>query len=621
MKLETFFKNFDLLADAPNSVQKLRELILQLAVMGKLVPQDENDEPASVLLEKIKLEKEKLIKEGKIKKFEKLSPIKTDEIPYKLPTGWEWARFPELGEFGRGKSKHRPRNDPSLYRDGTYPLVQTGDVARANGIINTYTGLYNEKGLAQSRLWRKGTLCITIAANIADVALLGFDACFPDSVVGFIPSIEIGQADYFAYFIRTSKEYLQDYAPSTAQKNINLGILEKLLIPLPPLAEQHRIVAKVDELMALCDRLSERQQKRRSTRIIINNAAIGQLLTAREPEVFNKSWQYICNNFDLLYSTPDNIGKLRQAILQLAVQGKLVPQDENDEPASVLLEKIKFDKERLFKEGKIKKEKLLSAIQAEELEHDIPEKWNWSRLIDICELITDGTHQTPKYTKQGRMFLSAQNVKPFRFMPEVHRFVSEEDYQGYIKNRKPEFEDILLTRVGAGIGEAAVIDQKLDFAIYVSVALVRPFKKFINPYYLTIWLNSPSGTHKSSINTYGKGVSQGNLNLGLINKFIVSIPPLNEQKRIVAKVNQLMSLCDELETKLTQSVTNSEKLMEAAVRQILAANSTKTDKHESTLLETIPAETNKPETKTTRRRNKKTEGQDTEAVQLNLPLF
>lgn len=614
MNLETFFNNFDLLADAPNSVQKLRELILQLAVMGKLVPQDENDEPASVLLEKIKATRKQLIKQGKVSKSKLLAPIQLNEIPiYKLPTGWHWCKLGQVIDCYRG---HNPPKDNFVEQpqEGYVRFIQITDfktdekavyVPVSKKLKYVYKG---EIAMAAYRHIGKISRNVEGAFNVAICKVIEI----PPMSLDFIEMV-IGTDFVKGELLKASG---RAHIPS-----MHTDHLLSLVIPLPPLNEQKRIVAKVDELMAMCDRLSERQQKRRETRIKINNAAIGQLLTAREPEVFNKSWQHIYNNFDLLYNTPDNIGKLRQAILQLAVQGKLVPQDENDEPASVLLEKIKFDKERLFKEGKIKKEKLLPAIQAEELEHDIPEKWNWSRLIDICELITDGTHQTPKYTKQGRMFLSAQNVKPFRFMPEVHRFVSEEDYQGYIKNRKPEFEDILLTRVGAGIGEAAVIDQKLDFAIYVSVALVRPFKKFINPYYLTIWLNSPSGTHKSSINTYGKGVSQGNLNLGLINKFIVSIPPLNEQKRIVAKVNQLMSLCDELETKLTQSVTNSEKLMEAAVRQILAANSTKTDKHESTLLETIPAETNKPETKTTRRRNKKTEGQDTEAVQLNLPLF
>ena len=134
-------------------------------------------------------------------------------------------------------------------------MVQTGDVARSNGVISTYTSKYNETGLAQSMLWPKGTLCITIAANIADSGILSFDACFPDSVVGLIPSLIFQNSRYFEYFMRTTKDDLLEFAPSTAQKNINLGILETLLIPLPPLAEQRRIVAKVDELMALCDRI------------------------------------------------------------------------------------------------------------------------------------------------------------------------------------------------------------------------------------------------------------------------------------------------------------------------------------------------------------------------------
>jgi type I restriction enzyme, S subunit len=145
------------------------------------------------------------------------------------------------------------------------------------------------------------------------------------------------------------------------------------------------------------------------------------------------------------------------------------------------------------------------------------------------------------------MFLSAQNVKPFKFMPEKHRFVSEEHYQGYVKSRKPEKGDVLLTRVGAGIGEAATIDQDLDFAIYVSLGLVRPMRGFVFSDYITLWLNSPDGTEKSRQYTYGKGVSQGNLNLSLIRNFLVPLPPLAEQRRIVAKVDELMALVDQLE--------------------------------------------------------------------------
>jgi len=182
-------EHFDTLFTTEHSIDQLKQTVLQLAVMGNLVPQDPDDEPASVLLERIAAEKERLVKEKKIKKQKPLPPISEDEKPFELPRGWEWCRLPDVGELARGKSKHRPRNDIALYSRGNIPLVQTGDVARANRIIETFTALYNEIGLAQSRLWKKGTMCITIAANIADTGILGFDACFPDSVVGFFCTI------------------------------------------------------------------------------------------------------------------------------------------------------------------------------------------------------------------------------------------------------------------------------------------------------------------------------------------------------------------------------------------------------------------------------------------------
>jgi type I restriction enzyme S subunit len=242
------------LTTRPAHIKAMRQLFLDLAVRGKLVGQDSIDEPASELLQKIRLEKLKQQK-GARKKDVRLPSVDLTAPPFDLPSGWAWARFPEVGTFGRGKSKHRPRNDPSLYSGGTHLLVQTGDVARSKGVIKTHTGRYNDVGLAQSMKWPAGTLCITIAANIADSGILSFDACFPDSVVGFKASPLFDSARYFEYFVRTAKANLLAFAPATAQKNINLEILNAVLIPLPPLAEQHRIVARVDSLMALCDQL------------------------------------------------------------------------------------------------------------------------------------------------------------------------------------------------------------------------------------------------------------------------------------------------------------------------------------------------------------------------------
>jgi type I restriction enzyme S subunit len=275
-----YFNHLPRLTTRPEHIQQLRQTILNLAVRGKLVPQNPKDEPASALIERIRQERLGTVKEYRIRSERQLNGRGKASAPFALPHGWSWTRFPDLGTFGRGKSKHRPRNDASLFEGGTHLFVQTGDVARSRGVIETFTDKYNDIGLAQSAKWPKGTLCITIAANIADSGILSFDACFPDSVVGFIPAPIFPNSRYFEYFIRTVKAGLLEYAPSTAQKNINIGILNEVLIPLPPLAEQHRIVARVDELMALCGELESQISNTTATRRQLLEATLQDALSA-----------------------------------------------------------------------------------------------------------------------------------------------------------------------------------------------------------------------------------------------------------------------------------------------------------------------------------------------------
>ena len=234
---------------------KLRKSILQQAVQGKLTERDPADEPASELLKRIKAEKEALIKVGKIKKEKPLPAITDDEKPFDIPDTWEWVRLSDVAEVSRGRSKHRPRNDKILYENGKIPLIQTGDVARANNVILDCSAYYNEAGLAQSRLWKRGTLCLTIAANIADVAILGIDACFPDSVVGINGYAPITSNKYFMYMLEAFQEILDSKATKSAQKNLSVDTILSVAYPLPPLGEQKRIVKRVEELLTLCDQL------------------------------------------------------------------------------------------------------------------------------------------------------------------------------------------------------------------------------------------------------------------------------------------------------------------------------------------------------------------------------
>jgi type I restriction enzyme, S subunit len=560
MDLQLFFDNFEIIAAAPNGVKKLRELILQLAVRGKLVPQDPADEPAGKLLERIS-------KPEKLKVF-----LEQAAAPYELPKQWAWARFPEIGEFGRGKSKHRPRNDPSLYHDGRYPFVQTGDVARANAYIATYTSLYNEAGLAQSKLWKKGTLCITIAANIADTAILKFDACFPDSVVGFVPYDEISNVQYFMYFMRTAKEHLLDYAPSTAQKNINLGILEELLIPLPPVEEMSRIVAKVDELMKLCDTLETQQQQNRSHLTQMQKSAIGQLLRAPDADAFGQHWQDIVENFGLLFDAVGPIGDLRSAILQLAVQGKLVSQDSADESASALLEKIKSEKSELIREGKIPKSELFSVLEQNALPFDLPSSWQWQRFGEVITHIEAGT--SPQCEKRPRDshewgVLKISAVSWDAFNPNENKALP-----AHIEPN-PEHEvqanDFLMSRANTGalVGKSVIVDQKPERLLINDKTLRVHFSSWVYNHFYNYYNNVGFAREYYASQGTGTSDSMKNITRSQIRNLPIPLPPLAEQKRIVAKVNQLMTLCDTLQAHLTQRQTSAIDLAEVAVRQVL----------------------------------------------------
>ena len=266
-----------------NHIKFLKQAILQEAIEWKLTKtwreNNKDIEPASVLLEKIQAKRIELIKQKKLKKQKELEPILDDIIPFDIPESWEWVRLWDSWIFERWKSKHRPRNDLILFRDWKFPLIQTWDVSQSKNSdykINTYSKKYNEYWLSQSRLWEKGTLCITIAANIAETGFLDIDACFPDSIVGF-SSIDKIISQYIQYYFVVSKEKIEEFAPAMAQKNINLWVINDLLLPFPPLAEQKEIVKKVSELMKFCDELEQQVLDTKQNSENLMKAVLGEI--------------------------------------------------------------------------------------------------------------------------------------------------------------------------------------------------------------------------------------------------------------------------------------------------------------------------------------------------------
>lgn len=580
MNTETFFQQFELLADAPNGIQKLRELILQLAVQGKLVPQNPDDEPAAVLLERIKAEKERLVKEGKIKKSKKLSDIKQDEISFKLPDGWVFQKIDYLCFVtklaGFEYTKHIDLADV-----GEIPVIRAQNV-RMNRIDDSNLRFIDRKTselLERSALTKPAILMTFIGAGIGDAAIFQSDKRWhlAPNVAKLEPFNNYSENIDINYLLLclmspSGRKEIFKYKKSTAQPSLSMGTIRDICIVIPPLAEQKRIVEKVDRLMELCDRLETQQQQQQTKTLQLGTVATSRLTTAKTPEAFKQHWQNISNNFDLIYSTPENIKQLRQTILQLAVMGKLVPQNPDDEPASVLLAKIKAEKEKLIKEGKIKKSKKSKAIAPDEIPYDLPNGWEWVRFGD---LITYGIRNgySPKaveyITPTKTLMLSATTSGVFdhRYFKYIDKTI-ESDSHLWLENG-----DLLIQRANSieYVGVAAIYEGKSKEFIYPDLMMKVKLSNLLDAKYIHRLINSKNSRIYWRTKATGTSGSMPKINQLTVNSLPVSIPPLAEQHRIVAKVDQLMNYCDELEAKLTQSLSDKEKLMNTAVYQLLTA--------------------------------------------------
>lgn len=487
------------------TAQDLKDAILQLAVQGKLVPQDPADEPTSELLKRIQAEKSQLAKEGKRKKETPIQPISVDESPFDIPESWVWVRLGECSSYAQKKKKA----DKNTIAPDTWSL-DLEDIEKGTGRI-VRKCLFRDRNISGERvMFQKGQILFSkLRPYLKKVLVAPNDGVCSSEIIPF--SVYAGiNAQYMAYVLTTPHIdfVINSVTYGTKMPRVGTDTMTNLLIPLPPLAEQARIVAKIEELLPLVAEYAETEQKLST-------------LNAEFPDM------------------------LRQSILQQGIQGRLSERDPTDEPANQLIKRIRHSKDALLRAGKIKKEKSLPPISDKEKPFEIPDTWEWVRLSDICN-ISDGTHQTPRYVENGVPFISAQNVKPYRFIPEVHRDVSREDYLEYNKVIAPAKGDILMTRVGAGIGEAAIIDQDFEFSIYVSLALIKRYGNELNMEYLLHVLNSPQGRSLAAKKTLGKGASQGNLNLVFIREFVVPIPPLAEQQRIVERVEELLAVCGQL---------------------------------------------------------------------------
>ena len=477
--------------------EQLKASILQYAMEGKLVKQDPNDEPASELLKKIEEKKSRLVKEGKIKKSRKLSAIPNDEKSFDIPNNWKWVR---LGEIGIITSGGTPRKaETSYWEDADIPWITPAIMSKAQNNVffdNDSVGKINQKGLNNSsaQLISANSIVVSSRAPIGYINIVPFDYTTNQGCKSISTFSEIDNK-YIYYAIKFSVPDMYKRASGTTFKEISGTRFGETVIPLPPLEEQKRIVVKIEKLMPLVDEYAESYNR----------------------------LQKIDNEFE---------DKLKQSVLQYAMEGKLVKQNPNDEPASELIKKIENEKAELIKEGKIKKSKKLPAVTDDEKPFDIPDSWEWVRFSELFDI--QGGSQPPK-----RLFSSIKKENMIRLYQirdygsnPVPVYIPKDSTKKMTKKG-----DILLARYGASLGKVFWAE---DGGYNVAMAKVIPYFESNNIFKSYLFFYFKSSVYQKFITSNSRSAQAG-FNKGDLEKLLMPVPPLKEQKRIVTKIEELMT--------------------------------------------------------------------------------
>lgn len=562
-------RHFDTAFAAPDGIQKLRELILTLAMQGKLVPQDPKDQPASELLKAIEAEKQRLVKEKRIGKPNTLSGNNLEEVPYKLPKGWEWVILEQLvTKIGSGST---PRGGKEAYVIDGIPFLRSQNIWNSGLRTDDVAFISEEthRKMAATTVMPMDILLNITGASLGRCAIIPgeFEEANVSQHVTIIRCVNPETRRFIHYLILSpyGQSMIWTRQVGMSREGLSKKVLEQFQIPLPPLAQQHRIVSEIDRLMARCDELEKLRAERNQKRITVHTAALDRLLNAKESDNFSTAWHFITQHFGELYSVKENVAELRKAILQLAVMGKLVPQDPTDEPASELLRAIEAEKQRLLKEGKIKQPKPLPAIQAEDVSYSIPQWWEWVRLGNIGEINPRNTFDDDRDTGFVPMPLI------FSEYGSIHKFQTRKWSE--IKKGYTHFADgdVALAKITPCFenGKSCVF-KKLPNGIGAGTTELHIFRNTFNaihPEYLLAYFKNPkyiaSGTFKM---TGSAGQKRVPTEFFTLNPF--PLPPLAEQHRIVAKIDRLMAFCDELDQQIDAATSKQSALLNAVMAQV-----------------------------------------------------
>ncbi|EOW6409888.1 restriction endonuclease subunit S [Cronobacter sakazakii] len=531
-------------------IKKLRELILELAVRGKLVPQDPNDEPASELLKRIAAEKAELVKQGKIKKQKPLPEIREEEKPFELPSGWEWCRLPSVSHYLVGKTP--PTKDTSYWdteQSGT-PWVSIADLNH-NGYVASTTKMVSEKARNISFRYppvKSGTILMSFKLTVGKVSILEMDAYHNEAIISINHHSGVERDYLFIILPLISK--LGKSKQAIMGNTLNSASLSMLLLPMPPQQEQIKIISKYRQLMSLCDQLEQQSLTSLEAHQQLVETLLATLTDSQNAEELTENWARISQHFDTLFTTEASIDALKQTILQLAVMGKLVPQDPSDEPASELLKRIEQEKAQLVKEGKIKKQKPLPPVSDEEKPFELPQGWEWCRLGVLFYFLNGYAFKSEWFSDNGIRLVRNANIS--------HGHINWADSARLPESRLSEFEgfslnvgDIVISLdrpiINSGLKYAFIRECDLPCLLLQRVAKFNSVGNMILSGFLSKWLES-----NYFINAIDPGRSNGVPHISTKQLEMTLFPLLsqNEQDKIISKANELIQVCDTLKSRL-----------------------------------------------------------------------
>ena len=556
MNLPTLLNEFNIILNTPEGLTELRSLILGLAVRGKLVPQDPNDEPASELLKKIEAEKERLFEEEKIRKPKDIPAIPDEKIPFDIPNNWIWARNGNLILFQNGYAFKSGQ-----FQESGIGVIRIGDLQNGEVVEDSMKYISKEYAseVKDDYLIKQGDMLIAMSgATTGKLAINNSGTTYLlNQRVGKIDPIFVNQ-DYLYRYLNTKIEENLAKSSGSAIPNLSTKQIGELEIPLPPLAEQHRIVQKIESLFAEVDELEAKLNRQAKLDEKLQVAVNAEVQQAPDAEASKSAWSFITSNFDTLYHTPEAIDNLKKNILNEAVRGRLVPQNPNDEPASELLNKIEAEKQRLYEEGEIRKPKKLPPVKVDEIPFEIPESWEWVRLAKVSNVEMGQSPPGSTYNKEGDGVHLINGPVEFGKGPLARTKVVQ--YSTKPKKFCKE-GDLLLCVRGSTLGRTNIAG--FDACIGRGVAAIQP-------YFGGIYLHYYIVSERKNIYDFGTGSTFPSINKGNIENYIFPLPPLEEQHRIVQRIEELFAICDRFKAQLEQREKVNEKLVKGLVQEVLA---------------------------------------------------